>query len=494
MKRFIRALTLLLTLATVTSAMACVQTPQTDDTTAAPEATVSETTIGDTTAGSTTADETTENENTEPPSVILTDEMTEEPTSEPATDTTSDPDSSAPDTTPEPATTEEQTEPATTVTETVPVTTAKPKEKTANPKKAMCQPVNDGKQMIILIYCEVEDFSTVYVCDYNGNILIQEIAYGPLFYGMYLLPAGTKKTVYIYAKAEDKTISGYTPLTLKYNSDGSAGYGAFVGKDSMLYYNGYDSFYYGQQSVSTQRMAEVKGYLENKLANVRAQTGKNTKIIIIICTNPATIYHDRQYSEAEGGRGDYFTSTPTTQFAEYMKGNNNIYVIDLRDILMQHKAEGMFDQCDSHWTEVAGYYAYYSMLQYVKKDYSNLPTLSLKNDCTVTYSFAGGGGDLLSFTGGGARGMQSWGPTVSIKNGVTLPSNAPTAYVMGDSYYWAISQYFGQAFSTVYLNSPDSNPPLYDYSLNDLSAKKPDYLVYMWTERNVDGNLGIMVN
>ena len=197
MKRFIRALTLLLTLATVTSAMACVQTPQTDDTTAAPEATVSETTIGDTTAGSTTADETTENENTEPPSVILTDEMTEEPTSEPATDTTSDPDSSAPDTTPEPATTEEQTEPATTVTETVPVTTAKPKEKTANPKKAMCQPVNDGKQMIILIYCEVEDFSTVYVCDYNGNILIQEIAYGPLFYGMYLLPAGTKKTVYI---------------------------------------------------------------------------------------------------------------------------------------------------------------------------------------------------------------------------------------------------------------------------------------------------------
>ena len=74
------------------------------------------------------------------------------------------------------------------------------------------------------------------------------------------------------------------------------------------------------------------------------------------------------------------------------------------------------------------------------------------------------------------------------------PSTAPTAYVMGDSYYWCMQPYLDLMFSEVYLNEPASNPPLYDYTLADLENRKPDYLYYIWTERNIGGDLGMLYN
>ena len=49
-------------------------------------------------------------------------------------------------------------------------------------------------------------------------------------------------------------------------------------------------------------------------------------------------------------------------------------------------------------------------------------------------------------------------------------------------------------FSKVYLNTPDANPPLYDYSLVDMQNRQPDYLFYVWTERNIGGDLGMIIN
>ena len=54
--------------------------------------------------------------------------------------------------------------------------------------------------------------------------------------------------------------------------------------------------------------------------------------------------------------------------------------------------------------------------------------------------------------------------------------------------------YLDLLFSEVYLNQPESNPPLYDYHLEDLENRKPDYLFYVWTERNIGGDLGMLYN
>ena len=105
------------------------------------------------------------------------------------------------------------------------------------------------------------------------------------------------------------------------------------------------------------------------------------------------------------------------------------------------------------------------------------------------------GGDLLNFMGCSGMGVKAATASVMWKyDSMQAPADAPTAYVMGDSYYGAIKEYLDLMFSKVYLNNPASNPPLYDYTLEDLQTKQPDYLFYVWTERNIGGDLGMIIN
>ena len=268
-----------------------------------------------------------------------------------------------------------------------------------------------------------------------------------------------------------------------------------IAHDSHVFYNQYVAHYNGSAAIGgdpTERLSQVKNYLNAQLQKIRAKTGKNTKIIIVVCTNPATVYHEVQYTEEEGGWGDKYTPTSYTQLAEYMKDDNDVYVLDMRDLFEQNKDKRLlFMQADSHWTSVAAYYAYYRAAQKVQKDFPQTKVYDLDRDFNV--SVAAGGGDLLGFMG--AHGVSAATTSVSWKSeSMRAASNAPTAYVMGDSYYWALSGYLELMFSKVYLNSPASNPPLYDYTLNDLQTKKPDYLFYVWTERNIDTGLGMIIN
>ena len=179
-------------------------------------------------------------------------------------------------------------------------------------------------------------------------------------------------------------------------------------------------------------------------------------------------------------------------FAEYMKGNEDIYYLDLREILTQHKDKMLFMQADSHWTTIAGYYAYYLAAQKVKSDFPDTKIYDLEKDFTT--EIVPSGGDLLNFMGISGT-VTAATASVTRKDNVTdAPSTAPTAYVMGDSYYWCMQPYLRLMFSEIYLNEPASNPPLYDYTLADLENRKPDYLYYVWTERNIDGGIGMLTN
>lgn len=366
------------------------------------------------------------------------------------------------------------------------------KETTARPRNIATCSLNDGVNSdLILIYCEVEHGATVYIRDGNGTLLLKEKAVGPCFYGTLRLEEGKKKYVFISAMAEGKNVSSPDKVTLRH--EGEAGHSTFVGKNSRLYYTEYDSMYKGLDAaaVTDEMINNVDGYLRNKLDAVRAETGKDTKIIIVVCTNPATINHDLQYPEDIGGRGDYLAPSPSTMLAEHFENDEDIYYIDLRDILLEHKDEMLFYQGDTHWTPLAGYYAYTEVAAAVKRDFPSVSTFPLSK-YTVDYGYRNG--DLLIFTGGANKGMRFWGVDVRCEFKYRLSTEAPTAYVMGDSYYWSISGFLPQIFKKIYLNSPEENPPLYDYSLNDLSEKKPDYLFYIWTERNITSDFGIIFN
>lgn len=352
---------------------------------------------------------------------------------------------------------------------------------------------NDGTAgRVIGIYCETEPDAEVFVCDENGTVILKERSLYGYFYGRIVMPfEKTSQKVYIYAKAEGKAMSKTSrAYTLEYSD--KVGNGAIIGKDSHVYLNYYKAHYSGQAALSEEqaqgRMTNIKNKLYAKLDEIRARTGKNTKIIILICTNPATVYHSLQYSEEEKGWGDYDLPTSVTQFGEFMKDDENIYMLDMRQILSEHTDRLLFAQADSHWTQIAGYYGYYLTAQKIKQDFPATKVYDL--DADFDTSIYPGGGDLLGFMG--ASGTKAvWASVTPKSDDMTAPASAPTAYWMGDSYYHNISPYFKLLFSKVYLNEFESqpHPPLYNYTLDDLENRQPDYLFYVWTERNVDAVL-----
>ena len=343
---------------------------------------------------------------------------------------------------------------------------------------------------VIGVYCETtEPDAEVLICGESGDIILKERALYGHFFGRVVLPGNkTYQKVYIYAKADGKALSRPSKAyTLEYGS--SVGSGAIIGKGSHVFLNYYKSHFLGEQALpeaqAEGRMNYIKTKLYDKLDEIRARTGKNTKIIILICTNPATVYHDMQYSEAEKGWGNVYAPSSVTQFGEFMKGDENIYMLDMRQILSEHTDQLLFAQADSHWTQIAGYYGYYLVAQRIKQDFPFMTVYDLEKDFDT--SIYAGGGDLLNFMG--ASGTKAvWASVTPKSENMKAGSDAPTAYWMGDSYYHNISPYFDLLFSKVYLNefATQAHPPLYDYTLDDLENRKPDYLFYVWTERNVD--------
>ena len=356
--------------------------------------------------------------------------------------------------------------------------------------------------LVVGVYCETEPDSEVILRDLTGAEVMRERAIDKYFYGRFVMPADQPTaTVYIYAQSEGKEISDPSrPVTMRINE--AFGANAMIAHDSHVFLNWYRNHYDGYEVIPGESEAEqktymlsVKKYLHAQLDQVREKTGKNTKIIVVVCTNPAAIYHEAQYSVEEGGWGDHVMPTSTTQFAEYMKDDEDIYILDLRELLEANKKDRLlFMQADSHWTQVAAYYAYYLAAQKIQKDFPDTKIYDLDKDFDT--QIVESGGDLLLFMGALDQGARAATASVSWKDASMIaPDTAPSAYVMGDSYYGAINMYFELLFSEVFLNEPETNPPLYDYTLAKLEERQPDYLFYVWTERNIDAALtALMTN
>ena len=334
----------------------------------------------------------------------------------------------------------------------------------------------------VIIYCETEPGATVYVCDKGKNVLRCEKAYGPCFYTALPLE-GDKQYVGIYAKSEGKAISGVVKLTLKETE--SVGANVYCGKDSRIFLNWYDAHYYGDVIPTEEDLDIAEMMLRSNLEKARVLTGKNTKIIALIATNPAVIYHDRQYDEPFG-RGDCLAETSSTMLAKRLKDDPDIYFIDLREVLLAHRDEEIFFQTDSHWTQLGGYYGYLEMMNYVHKDFPDAPVADIfKYNIVHDYRIS----DLMTdnFLNGYGIGMREYAIYIAqTPVSKVATEESPSIYYVGDSYTGCIYLYFYDTFSNVTTND------LYDYNFKNLETLKPDYLVYVFTERNLDSQASIV--
>lgn len=358
----------------------------------------------------------------------------------------------------------------------------------------------------IIIYGETEpDAKITYKCE--GGITYTDSARGKYFY-VEVNGAG-KKNVTLYATADGKKASNSVSFDVSFEN--IAATSVFGGRNSRLYLRGTHETLFGSSYASNSTLESVRKLIDARLKTIQSLTGKDTKLIYILAPNPVNVYYDEMYPYLET---DTRAPTASMQFASYMNGagkHDDIIVPELIDVFELHKDEPIYFRTDTHWSELGAYYAYVEMMKYIRKDFPNATSHPLSDfnvidtDCSA--------GDLSGMLKAG--GMRECTPMLHAKfeqtgqfynakrdagdivcnipvgtypkiSTVDDPS-LPTGYLIGDSYGAFFLPFAGMGFRTLTVN----DAILWDYSISaeKLKAEKPDYIIFVYTDRNIPNNL-----
>ncbi len=321
----------------------------------------------------------------------------------------------------------------------------------------------------------------------------------------------------LYATADGKKDSNKVQVSVSFGGDQT---NVFAGRNSRLFYRPTVSFMLGSVKANESALKYTKNRLTSVLKEVQERTGKDTKLIYLIAPNPVTIYYDEQYDyliDATGGRRH---PTAGSQFVEYMNGDGkheDIIVPDLLKVFDQHKDEMIYFSTDTHWSELGAYYAYAEMMKHINKDFPAAKAHPLSDFDIKIVDCAGGDlvsmlhadnlreetpfliakfketGDVYPVKRSDNIGYRisgiNWGlyPKDSYINNPSLP----TAYALSDSYGAYFLPFAGMGFSQLRLHGANNNTPI---DIDEIAKYKPDYIIFTYTDRNIDSNLGMITH
>ncbi len=387
----------------------------------------------------------------------------------------------------------------------------KPTEKTAKP-------------VIIGTVSQASDRVIIYgTTEYGAKITYKGQKSSPLTdkaagHNFYVEVNGSKSDVItLYATADGKTASD--PVTVEVSFGGEKT-DVFTGRNSRLFYRPTVSFMFG----SHQAQENMLKYTANRLSTVTKElqklTGKDTKLIYLIAPNPVTVYADEQHDYLLSATGGKQHPTAGSQFVAYMNGagkNEDIIVPDLLNVFNQHKDEMIYFSTDTHWSELGAYYAYKEMMGYVNKDFPNAKAHELSEFEIEIVNCKGG--DLRSmlrvddmkeetpfliakFNETGdiypVKRSENIGYRISNVNWGLYPkdsyinnSSLPTAYAVSDSYGAFLFPFASMGFSHFRLHGANNNTII---NINEIAKMKPDYIIFNFTDRNIDSTLGMITH
>ncbi len=346
-----------------------------------------------------------------------------------------------------------------------------------------------------LIAGECEKNCTVTIEDGTETYTVRS-AYGRFFAEV---PAGYKeKNVKITAKTNGKTVS--LPVIAAVRTVSGASSEADVGRTSMLYYTPTLRDYTGGNLYSERRLSYIKTGFESYIADIRAATGKATKVIFLVAPDPLSVYPEAvsdKYKEKRAER------TRLDQAAEALAGVEGLVFADLRGRMRENTDIGkLFYQTDTHWTELGAYFGYRAVISAVSEDFEAVSPFPL-NMFTVTEK-AVQAGDLSSFAGlsGFTENVEFLSPSVKYKavgapekpdtidrsvyaaafTSVTGNAAYPNALVVRDSYSANLFPMLCEHFNTLYCQ------PMWDTGTDmaKLAEIKADYVIIVCSERNLD--------
>ncbi len=391
------------------------------------------------------------------------------------------------------------TAPVTTAPETEPPETEPTKERTDKPViQGVYYCAND--RAIIYGTCESDSTLTIWG---NGVGMRTEKSAGKYFY--IEQPVTQKGTVYIAATAPGKVEGSHASVAVQPASNVNTA--VFGAKNSRLMYQPTLPLLLGQVAADQNMLNYAKSYLTDLRAQICKATGKDTKIIYVICPNPGTVYSDQMPEYVTMYTGGQKKLTPAWQFVNTMKNVEGFVVPDLYMMYDRYKDQDIFYRTDTHWSELGAYYACEELMRLVRKDFPGMPVYSLSSFKVVHEDHSAG--DMAPMIGAG--GMREEKPILypnfydvgdyylAHRNGgfgafpadgnLNASSDRPSCYFMSDSYGANFLPFAGMYFGKMYSNR---NGVMWTYNLdfNLLAEKKPDYLMYVYTDRNIDGALG----
>lgn len=263
---------------------------------------------------------------------------------------------------------------------------------------------------------------------------------------------------------------------------------AFMGKDKWLFYKG-DNSIINFQNINLYSEKELEKIEKNLKLRKEWLNNQGIKYYIFIVPDKNKIYGEyypsyiqkiNQYGRAQ-------------QLKDFLKSKEIEIVYPIAELLEKKKEGLLYYKTDTHWNSYGAFIGYQELMKKIKKDFSNITILDMKN-CMLTEKNYNGG-DLAGMLNVDLKLYQDimykefiYDYTYKYlknegRNGVIVKSKKSLKVLMfRDSFTSAMEPYISESFGDVEY--------IWDHNFNNYQNKiiteKPDIVIHEIVERYID--------
>lgn len=307
--------------------------------------------------------------------------------------------------------------------------------------------------------------------------------------------------IFISAYTEQKTESEAAYVSVKNNSGADdTGVAVTLGSRVIEKKVLYDQ--YGTNGFSKSDINAIKDAVRYRMNKAEKAAGKPVKLVYIVVPDPLTVYPEELTDQMR--ERIVSPNLRMKQTVEALESVEGVVVLDLTETLKDNKQNGkLYYKLDSHWTELGAFYGYQAVMKKLGLPYHELTDYKVDHiDIDDT--------DMNVYSGVGTGEMYESAPFLSAlfeektpygknkedtariwsfvyeyfsgQTSKTVTDEGPAAMFLFDSYGLNIIPYLSESFGT-FLTEPIWKYSV-DYSL--VSEIKPDYIIELLAERNLD--------
>lgn len=281
-------------------------------------------------------------------------------------------------------------------------------------------------------------------------------------------------------------------------------YGVIVGNDYQGHFLDALDDYIGANLFTDNQKEFVRKNIQTKVDYLKSN-GLNAELIYLLIPNPMNIYPETVPTEYTR----YTEDSRTKQFAKIAE-DAGAKVIDLTDVFLEHRYDEykLFHKTDSHWSHYGAYFGYRELFNYISKKWSDAAPRAA-SEFEFYHKIVDAGDmavhndiDMPLLKEKATFVKFNWkikyNPEIYINDHSNLLTHdllthahpitqdttnkqMPKAIILRDSFgtpvYSMLTDGFGEAYWQDMWN--------YSFDTNLINNYKPDYYIYVITERNI---------